>query len=79
MLSESLSTSTAITDKITSTYINQSNYWLTYFPLRGFLTVFDLAQLFNLLLIWIKTRLFGRTPRDIRECTQPPDFEYAVY
>jgi len=29
--------------------------------------------------IWIKTRLFGRTPRDIREWTQPPDFEYAIY
>lgn len=65
--------------------------------LRGFLAVFDLAQIINLLWISIKKRsgifiadrrgirssrplrLFGRTPRDIRDWTQPPDFEYAVY
>jgi hypothetical protein len=41
--------------------------------------VFDLAQIINLLWISIKTRLFGRTPRDIREWTQPPEFEYAIY
>ena len=23
--------------------------------------------------------VFGRTPRDIREWTQPPDFQYAIY
>jgi hypothetical protein len=47
--------------------------------LRGFLAIFDLAQLINLVIIWLKTRLFGRTPRDIREWTQPPEFEYAIY
>lgn len=47
--------------------------------LRGFLAIFDLAQLINLVFIWIRTRLFGRTPRDIREWTQPPEFEYAIY
>jgi len=64
---------------INRTYVNQASYWLTFFPLRGFLVVFDLAQIINLLWISIKTRLFGRTPRDIREWTQPPEFEYAVY
>ncbi|KAL5504690.1 hypothetical protein ACEPAH_7353 [Sanghuangporus vaninii] len=66
-------------DTINRTYIDQANYWLTFFPLRGFLAIFDLAQGLNLLMIWIKTKLFGRTPRDIREWTQPPDFEYAIY
>lgn len=23
--------------------------------------------------------LFGRTPRDIREWTQPPEFQYAIH
>ncbi|KAG8921438.1 hypothetical protein FRC00_008647, partial [Tulasnella sp. 408] len=64
---------------IQSTYLEESNYWLTYFPLRGFLAVFDLAQLVNVVWMSIKTRLFGRTPRDIREWTQPPAFEFAVY
>ncbi|KAF9469984.1 hypothetical protein BDZ94DRAFT_1243684 [Collybia nuda] len=61
------------------TYINQSSYWLTFFPLRGFLVIFDLAQIINLLWISFKTRAFGRTPRDIREWTQPPEFQYAIY
>lgn len=64
---------------INSTYINQSSYWLTFFPLRGFLTVFDLAQIVNLVWIFIKKSIFGRTPRDIREWTQPAEFEYAIY
>ncbi|KAK7045521.1 hypothetical protein VNI00_007353 [Paramarasmius palmivorus] len=66
-------------DTINRTYIDQSSYWLTFFPLRGFLVVFDLAQIVNLVWIFFKTRLFGRTPRDIREWTQPPEFQYAIY
>ncbi|KAF8653297.1 hypothetical protein AX16_003998 [Volvariella volvacea WC 439] len=64
---------------IVRTYINQASYWLTYFPLRGFLVVFDLAQIINLVWLSFKTHVFGRTPRDIREWTQPPNFEYAIY
>ncbi|KAI8968617.1 hypothetical protein BD414DRAFT_541409 [Trametes punicea] len=40
---------------INKTYIDQSSYWLTYFPLRGFLVLFDLAQIINLFIIFIKT------------------------
>ncbi|PCH35801.1 DUF221-domain-containing protein [Wolfiporia cocos MD-104 SS10] len=64
---------------INSTYINQSSYWLTYFPLRGFLILFDLAQILNLVVVFVKKNLFGRTPRDIREWTQPPEFQYPIY
>lgn len=64
---------------INSTYIDQSSYWLTFFPLRGFLVVFDLAQVFNLVWLSFKTHLFGRTVRDVREWTKPPDFQYAIY
>ncbi|KAJ7188676.1 hypothetical protein C8R46DRAFT_27864 [Mycena filopes] len=66
-------------DTINRTYIDQSSYWLTFFPLRGFLVLFDLAQIVNLLWLSFKTRAFGRTPRDIREWTQPPEFQYAIY
>ncbi|KAL0955852.1 hypothetical protein HGRIS_002054 [Hohenbuehelia grisea] len=61
------------------TYIDQASYWLTFFPLRGFLAIFDLAQIINLVWLSFKTRVFGRTPRDIREWTQPPEFQYAIY
>ncbi|KAF9228428.1 DUF221-domain-containing protein [Gyrodon lividus] len=64
---------------INQTYINQASYWLTFFPLRGFLVIFDLAQILNLVWTSFKTRVFGRTPRDIREWTQPPEFQYAIY
>ena len=63
--------------------------------LRGFLAVFDLAQIINLVWTSFKTQyvaitkqelcntyiasVLGRTPRDIREWTQPPDFQYSVY
>jgi len=65
--------------------------------LRGFLAIFDLAQILKLMWISFQTRyvdvefpvvrsqsvavisILGRTPRDYREFTQPPDFEYAIY
>lgn len=65
--------------RIHYTYVNQASYWLTYFPLRGFLVVFDLAQIINLVWLSFKKRVFGRTPRDVREWTQPPEFQYGVY
>ncbi|KAI9465279.1 hypothetical protein BJY52DRAFT_1388541 [Lactarius psammicola] len=64
---------------INQTYINQASFWLTFFPLRGFLVIFDLAQIVNLLWISFKTHVLGRTPRDHREYTQPPEFQYAIY
>ncbi|KAF7321599.1 DUF221-domain-containing protein [Mycena kentingensis (nom. inval.)] len=77
--SEIIDNLSTLADTINRTYINQSSYWLTFFPLRGFLVLFDLAQIINVVWIYIKTRLFGRTPRDIREWTQPPEFQYAIY
>jgi hypothetical protein len=65
--------------------------------LRGFLAIFDLAQILKLMWISFKTQyvdiqcfavcsrsvaeisVLGRTPRDYREFTQPPEFEYAIY
>lgn len=50
-----------------STWVLQSTYWLTVFPLRGSSALFDLAQIVSLVLVWFRTKLFGRTPREIRE------------
>ncbi|GAA6058859.1 hypothetical protein JCM10212_002803 [Sporobolomyces blumeae] len=68
-----------IPDQLQSTYMIQSNYWLTVFPLRGASSLFDLAQIVSLLLVWFRTRMFGRTPREIREWTKPPVFDFPVY
>lgn len=53
--------------QLQTTWVIQSMYWLTAFPLRGFSALFDLAQVISLLFVWVQTILFGRTPRDIRE------------
>lgn len=29
--------------------------------------------------MWVKTHFFGRTPREIREATKPPFFDFPVY
>ncbi|KAJ3557457.1 hypothetical protein NM688_g1463 [Phlebia brevispora] len=68
-----------LTGTIPRTYVDQASYWLTYYPLRGFLVLFDLAQVINVVWVTVKKHLWGRTPREIREWTQPPDFQYAIY
>ena len=78
-VSKVLSFLATIPNQLQYTYMTQSNYWLTIMPLRGASACFDLAQLLSLFIIWIKTRLFGRTPREIREATKPPYFDFPVY
>lgn len=65
--------------RINQTYLAQSNYWLTWLPLRAWAAVFDIAQVINLIWVWARAKAFGRTPREIREWTKPPPFDYAVY
>jgi hypothetical protein len=80
--------------KIQTAYVQQGNYWLTYFPTRGvrfnsiprnvlnvrqLSAVFELAQAVALLYTWVRAKLFGRTPRQIREWCAPTPFDYSVY
>lgn len=60
-------------------FINTSNYWLTWMPMRMWQSTYDLAQGHKLILVWLHSIYFGRTPRDAREFTKPPHFEYAIY
>lgn len=48
------------------------------FPLRGAAALFDVAQIISLCVVGVKTRLFGRTPREIREWTKPAEFDFPV-
>ncbi|GAA5973539.1 hypothetical protein JCM11641_007107 [Rhodosporidiobolus odoratus] len=68
-----------IPDKLQNTYMLQASYWLTVFPLRGVSALLDIAQVVALLFTWVRTRMFGRTPREIREWTKPPIFDFPVY
>lgn len=59
-----------IPDSFKNTWIIQSTYWLTVLPLRGSSAVLDMAQLVSLVIVWGRTRMFGRTPREIREVSE---------
>ena len=39
---------------------------MTWFSLRGFTAIFEIAQLLGLIYVTIRKNLFGRTVRDIR-------------
>ncbi|WWC92437.1 uncharacterized protein L201_007395 [Kwoniella dendrophila CBS 6074] len=67
-----------IPDRIQGTYVQQSTYWLTWLPLRGFLVIFELIQLIKLALVSLKKVMFSYTPRSIRDMTKPGYFEYAI-
>lgn len=60
-------------------FLNMSNYWLTWLPLRLWMSTFDLSQGIKLLWVWVQKSFFGRTPRDVREYTKPVTFEYSIY
>ncbi|WRT70828.1 uncharacterized protein IL334_007827 [Kwoniella shivajii] len=67
-----------IPDKIQGTYVQQSTYWLTWLPLRGFLVIFELIQLIKLAMVSLRRFMFSHTPRSIRDMTKPGYFEYAI-
>ncbi|KAL7420784.1 hypothetical protein Q5752_004736 [Cryptotrichosporon argae] len=67
-----------IPDQIQGTYVQQSTYWLTWLPLRGFLIIFELVQLIKLALVSLRRVMFSHTPRAIRDMTKPPFFEYPI-
>ncbi|ORY28026.1 hypothetical protein BCR39DRAFT_576859 [Naematelia encephala] len=67
-----------IPDQIQGTYVQQSTYWLTWLPLRGFLVIFELIQLIKLATVSLRRVMFSHTPRDIRNMTKPGYFEYPI-
>ncbi|EIW65454.1 hypothetical protein TREMEDRAFT_46183, partial [Tremella mesenterica DSM 1558] len=64
--------------EIQGTYVQQSTYWITWLPLRGFLVIFELIQLIKLAMVSLRRVMFSHTPRDIREMTKPGYFEYPI-
>jgi hypothetical protein len=63
---------------ILAQYVGFSNYWMTWLPLRLWVSMFDLAQGVRLLMVWAQKNFLGRTPRDVRDFSKPPVAEYAI-
>ncbi|CAG8778794.1 8576_t:CDS:2, partial [Racocetra persica] len=63
-------------DEIADSMIKVSTFWINYISLRGVGAVFDLAQVASLLMKFIKRRFVKPTPRNLKEFSRPPDFDY---
>ncbi|CAG8623690.1 708_t:CDS:2, partial [Racocetra fulgida] len=65
-------------DEIADSMIKVSTFWINYISLRGVGAVFDLAQVASLMIKFIKRRFVKPTPRNLKEFSRPPDFDYPV-
>ncbi|OZJ04540.1 hypothetical protein BZG36_02718 [Bifiguratus adelaidae] len=59
--------------------VDTSNFWVTYTCVRELGIVIDLAQIVSLLIIFMRKRFTHPSPRQIKEFTRPPAFDYPVY
>ncbi|RGB38934.1 hypothetical protein C1646_755152 [Rhizophagus diaphanus] len=72
-------TNSKFLDEIAESAIKVSFFWINYISLSGLFAVWDLAQLVQLIYIWFKKKLLSPTPRNLKELSMPPDFDYPVY
>jgi hypothetical protein len=66
-------------DEIADSAIKVSFFWINYISLSGLFAVWDLAQFVQLGYIWFKKKILSPTPRNLKELSIPPDFDYPVY
>jgi hypothetical protein len=66
-------------DELADSLIKVSSFWINYISLRGVGAIFDLAQIISLIIINVKKLFVQPTPRNIKEFSRPPDFDYPVY
>ncbi|RIA90619.1 hypothetical protein C1645_823153 [Glomus cerebriforme] len=66
-------------DELADSLIKVSSFWINYISLRGVGAIFDLAQIISLVLTRIKKLFIQPTPRNLKEFSRPPDFDYPVY
>jgi calcium permeable stress-gated cation channel len=56
-----------------------SPFWVTWLLQRNLGAAVDLAQVFNLFVVWFARTFMSPTPRQNIEWTAPPPFDYASY
>ncbi|CAG8571374.1 3957_t:CDS:2 [Cetraspora pellucida] len=66
-------------DEIADSMIKVSTFWINYISLRGVGAIIDLAQVASLMMKFIKRRFVKPTPRNLKEFSRPPDFDYPEY
>lgn len=66
-------------DQLADSLIKVSTFWINYISLRGVGAIFDLAQIISLIITNVKRFFVRPTPRNLKEFSRPPDFDYPVY
>ncbi|KAI9506369.1 hypothetical protein BX070DRAFT_187530, partial [Coemansia spiralis] len=55
----------------------KAQFWTSYVSLRSMNATLELAQLISLVLIFFKRYTRNLTPRELRDLTRPPEFDYS--
>ncbi|CAG8485927.1 16083_t:CDS:2 [Acaulospora morrowiae] len=66
-------------EQTANSVIRVSTFWINYISLRGAGTFIELAQFAALVIKKIKRFFITETPRNMKEFSRPPNFDYAVY
>ncbi|WFD38951.1 uncharacterized protein MJAP1_001917 [Malassezia japonica] len=66
-------------ERIAKRFQGLSGYWMTWIVLKGYMQLFELAQIYRLVVVWIHKHTALRTPRELFEIARPPFFLYWTY
>ncbi|KAJ2322042.1 hypothetical protein IWW52_000343, partial [Coemansia sp. RSA 2704] len=55
----------------------KAQFWTAYISLRGLNAMLEFAQLISLCMIFFKRYTRNLTPRELRDVTKPPEFDYS--
>lgn len=66
-------------ERIAIRFQDLSGYWMTWIILKGYMQLFELAQIMRIALVWIHKHAAMRTPRELYTFARPPSFQYWVY
>ncbi|KAJ2797331.1 hypothetical protein H4R21_004361, partial [Coemansia helicoidea] len=70
-----------VLDSLPADFIQSLNvkaqFWTAYISLKGVNAMFEFAQILSLISIFFKRYTRHLTPRELRDVTKPPDFDYS--
>ncbi|WFD30636.1 hypothetical protein MSPP1_001657 [Malassezia sp. CBS 17886] len=64
--------------RIAYRFQSQSGYWMSWIALKGFMMLFELAQVTRLVFVWLHKHVSRRTPRELFEFAKPPTFAFWI-
>ncbi|WFD01263.1 hypothetical protein MYAM1_004025 [Malassezia yamatoensis] len=66
-------------ERIATRFQVLSGYWMTWSILKGYMQLFELAQVMRMIRVYIHKHIALRTPRELYQLARPPSFPYWVY